>query len=504
MIFYYSRIPAFPHFCLMKLRYSVLLTPLVPLLICLGLALRDPEGLVAQALTWRNWLLEHFDWMFSWSFALFIPLLAVVYFSSFGRSRIGGAAAERLLPPFRWFAITVCTTIASGILFWGTAEPLYHLTAPPTAGAEDPAVFALSTLFLHWTFTPYAMYTVGGLLFAVGFYNRGQPFALSALVEPLLGKGAALKGGAVVDAICLFAMVAGMAASLGAGSLALASGLGTGTGPGGMAIVIAGVVLAFVASAVSGLQRGIRILSTVNIIGFILLAVFVFAFLPIGDTLSLAGRAFVDYLVTFPQRNFGLDPGISTEWSHDWTVFYWANWYAWAPISALFLGRLARGYTVRQFILVNFVGTAVFSIFWMVIFGGGSLVVDAEAGALSAALAAEGPEAVGYALLAELPLAQLSSAVFLLLVFLSYVTAADSNVSAMSALCVVGIRPDNAEAPLVIKIIWGLIIGLLAWTMVSYAGLDGIRLISTLGGFPAMLLILLAGLGLLRLALTKA
>ncbi|MEM1358849.1 MAG: BCCT family transporter, partial [Bacteroidota bacterium] len=127
----------------------------------------------------------------------------------------------------------------------------------------------------------------------------------------------------------------------------------------------------------------------------------------------------------------------------------------------------------------------------------------AETGALSASLTAAGPESVGYTLLEQFPLAQLTAVVFLSLIFLSYVTAADSNVSAMSAICVQGISPDNAEAPLGIKLIWGGIIGLLAWIMVSYAGIDGIRLISTLGGFPAMLLILLAGLGLLRLALSR-
>ncbi|MEM9259453.1 MAG: BCCT family transporter, partial [Bacteroidota bacterium] len=275
----------------MKLRYPVLLAPLLPLLICLGIALRDPEGLVTQAQVWRTWLLDHFDWLFSWSVALFIPLLLVVYFSRYGRSRIGGEKAKPLLAPFRWFAITVCTTIASGILFWGTAEPLFHLANTPEAGAADPPVFALSTLFLHWTFTPYAMYTVGGLLFAVGFYNRGQPFALSTLVEPLFGDRLRGGGGAAVDAICLFAMVAGMAASLGAGALALAGGLGTDTGPGGMFWVIGGVVLAFVASAISGLKRGIQFLSTVNIIGFILLALFVLNQLPISEVLGLTGSA---------------------------------------------------------------------------------------------------------------------------------------------------------------------------------------------------------------------
>ncbi len=493
-----------------KIRYGVLLPPLLPLLLCAVLALHDPAGLIAQAQAGSDWVLSHFDWLFSWSCSAFLVLLAVVYFSPLGRVTIGGTGAERLLSPWRWFAITACTTIATGILFWGIAEPVYHVSAPPPAGTGDPAVFALSTLFLHWTLTPYAIYTVGGLLFALGFYNHRQPFSLSTLLRPVFGPGVHEHGGAVVDAICLFALVAGMSAALGAGSLALSGGLAgyfgsgatasAGATPIQLAGIIACIVVAFCVSAVSGLQRGIRLLSNYNIIGFILLAAFVFLSGPIFETLTLAARALIDYVFTFAPRNLGLDPGIPEEWSHAWTGFYWANWYAWAPITALFLGRLARGYTVRRFIQVNLLFTSLFGAGWMIAFGGTALVLDERTGgSLSAALAANGPESVAYALLGELPGLGGTALLFLLLVFLSYVTAADSNVSAMSALCTRDTGPASAEAPVAIKLIWGVTIGLTAWVLVSFAGLDGIRLISTLGGFPAMLLFLLGAVGLGRL-----
>ncbi|CAH0999251.1 Glycine betaine transporter BetL [Neolewinella maritima] len=489
-----------------SIRYSVLLPPLLPLVLCAALALYDPVLLIGYAQAASDWILLRFDWLFSWSCSAFLLLLLVVYLSPLGRTVIGGAGAQRLLSPWRWFAITACTTIATGILFWGIAEPIYHVSAPPPAGVGEPAVFALSTMLLHWTLTPYAIYTVGGLLFALGFYNRRQPFTLSTLLVPLLGERVHRRGGAAIDAICLFALVAGMAASLGAGSLALQGGLAgvlgadAGATPLQLAVLIGAVVLAFSVSAATGLQRGIRMLSNINIIGFILLALFVLAAGPVLDTLRLAGYAAVDFMTTFIPRNLGLDPGIPSDWSHAWTSFYWANWYAWAPITALFLGRLGRGYSVRQFIAVNLLATAAFAACWMVAFGGTALVLDGQSGGLlSTTLATAGPEAVAYVLLGELPGVRIAAAVFLLLLFLSYVTAADSNVSAMSALCVRGIGPDSAEAPVGVKLLWGVVIGTTSWVLVSFAGLDGIRLISTLGGFPAMLLFLLGAVGLGRL-----
>lgn len=176
----------------------------------------------------------------------------------------------------------------------------------------------------------------------------------------------------------------------------------------------------------------------------------------------------------------------------------WAGWFAWGPVTVLFLGRLGRGYTVREFIRVNLLYTSLFGAFWMVCFGAIGLITD-QSGTLSAALAKDGPEAVIYALLATLPLAEVTPWLFLGLVFLSYVTAADSNVSAMSALCVNGITPEAPEAPLFVKLLWGGIIGTISWVLVAFAGVDGIRLINILGGFPAMLLFVFAGVSLVVL-----
>lgn len=453
---------------------------------------------MAAAEACSDWVMLHFDWLFNWSMFVCLLIVLAAYASPLGRVRIGGSEAKPLLSRPRWFAVTVCTTIATGILFWGTAEPIYHFSGPPEAGVENPAVFAMSTMFLHWTVTPYGMYTLGGLLFALAFYNRRQPFALSSLLEPLFGQRIHRRGGPAIDAVCLFALVAGMAGALGAGSLSLSGGLGFGKSPLVLGGIIGAIVFAFSVSAASGLQRGIRLLSSINVVGFICLALFVFLAGPTLDALGLSLAGMGEYVVSFIPRNLGLDPGVDAAWGRAWTSFYWAGWYAWAPVTALFLGRLGVGYTVREFIRVNLLYTSLFGAFWMVCFAAIGLVTD-ESGALTAALTNSGPEAVIYALFDTLPLREIMPWMFLLLVFLSYVTAADSNVSAMSALCVEGISPEEPEAPLFVKLLWGGIIGTVAWVMVAFAGVDGIRLVNTLGGFPAMFLFLLAGLSLARL-----
>lgn len=304
-----------------RARLAVLLPPLLPLVGCAAYALYDPAGLIAVAKGASDWILGRFDWLFSWASFGFLILLGAAYASPLGKQTIGGRGAERLLSPWRWFAVTACTTIATGILFWGIAEPVFHVSDPPPAGVGEPEVFALSTLFLHWTLTPYAIYTVGALIFALRFYGEGEHHARRSFSLLTLVSGTERRGGvgAVIDAVCLFALVAGMAASLGAGTLALYGGLAgylgadAGAGPVGLGLIIAAIVLAFSVSAATGLQRGIRLLSNLNIVGFIGLAVFVFVSGPVGEVVALSGRALVDFAVTFVPRNLGIDPGIPKE-----------------------------------------------------------------------------------------------------------------------------------------------------------------------------------------------
>ncbi|HEV7349806.1 BCCT family transporter [Telluribacter sp.] len=500
------------------LRHRVFWPPYL-VLIGVGLySLFNPDEMIGTITALNSGMMDQFGWLFSLGALFFFLLCLAVYVSPLGKVRIGGAEARPLLTRWRWFAITLCTTIATGILFWGTAEPLFHLHNPPPSLGISPtsheaALFAVSTMYMHWSLIPYGIYTLAGVTFALCHYNLRQPFSLGSLLFPVLGRRAHGSLGNFIDAICLFCLVAGMSASLGAGILILSGGLGQLAGIPysitSLGLIALGIIVTFVASAASGLLRGIRILSEINIIIFIILAVFMFIAGPTAYLVTFGMEALGEYFIHFFERSLIGTVTSDTDWAKNWTLFNWTNWLAWTPVTALFLGRISVGYTVREFIHFNLLFPALFACVWIMVFSVSSVQLDmaGEGSPLYQVVSREGGASqVIFEILARLPLAQLTSFVFLGTAFLSYVTAADSNTAAMSGISVVN-NSDEKEPPLVIKVAWGILIGLVAWVMVSFAGtgenkgLDGIRILSNLGGFPALVLMLGVAWGVVKLML---
>ncbi len=494
-----------------RLDHKIFWPPFIILIISLGLSFFFQESFLAYINGVNGWILEHFDWLFNWASFLFVILLAVIYFSPFSKVKIGGAKAEPLLTKWKWFTICLCTTIATGILFWGSAEPMYHINGVPDMlnidnRSEAAASFAMSTMFMHWTITPYAIYTVASLLFALCIYNLNQGLNLSALVFPFRGKKVNSFASSVINTIGLFALISGMAASLGTGILTIAGGLDQIFGLSSSSLVhffiMISVVGAFTLSSSSGLMKGIRILSDYNIRAFILLFLFVAIFAPLGSIFYLGLDGITEYAASFFNRSTNIKSNLNNEWQQSWTVFYWANWLAWTPVTALFLGRISRGYSVRQFIHFNLLWPALFSGIWMTIFSGTAIVFDLEMypGVLTDALNNKGAESVIYMIFSKLPLSSVVPVFFLIIVFISFVTAADSNTSAISSICTRNNFVKNAEGASWLKYLWGLIIGLVAFIMISTSGIDGVKILSTIGGFPVLFLMLICAIGLIRIA----
>jgi len=486
--------------------------PAVILLAALAASLVDFDDFLAFASRINDWILLRLGPLIGVAAFGAVLLIAAVYLSPLGRVRIGGAQAIPVLKRWHWFAITLCTTIATGILFWGTAEPIYHLNAPPDFSGAEPrseaaSEFALSTLYMHWAITPYCLYAVPALAFALSYHNLKSPYSLSGPLSLSMGPLARGAGAAIIDAAALFALVAGVAASLGAGVMTLVGGVVERTplhdGPLIRLAVTMIIVATYVASAVSGLQRGIKVLSDINIRIFFALVVFVFIAGPTLQIICLGLSSAAEYGVEFVPRSLGLIAGDGDgEWKRDWTTFYFANWLAWAPITALFLGRIAIGYTVREFIVFTMVLPALFGMMWMAIFGGAAIETDLGAGAIMAAVDKEGPEAAAYALFNALPLSGVIIAAFLFATFISFVTAMDSNTHSIASVCL-DWRTQQEEpkgAGLSIKIFWGVLIGAVAFVMTATNGVDGVRMLSNLGGAPGLIIIAGCAASLIRLA----
>ncbi len=482
----------------MKLRRFVFWPPFLLLVLAALLSLLNRQLFQTSLTAAHHWLLEHFGWLFTTlAFGAFV-LSILISCSRFGGLRLGGRNAQPLMSMWNWFAITLCTTIAVGILFWSTAEPLMHFQNPPestqvTGLTKQAETLAISALFLHWTFVPYSIYCVASLMFGFAYYNMRLPFTLGSTLVPLVGRRVAQKIGPVVDSVCLFSLVAGMAASLGTGILTISGGLNSLFGiertPTIWAAITLIIVCTFIASSATGLMKGIRILSDINAKGLVVLGAIVFILGPTLLILQVGSQAVVE----FAQRFFSLgiyDSLIArSDWTKQWSIFYWAVWMAWTPITACFLGRIAYGRTVREFMLINLWAPALFSMAWMAVWGVTTLNLEQNGANLAELAKLSGNESVSYAVLSSLPFGTLMVIFYLASAFICFVTSADSNTTAMSSISSAGVTLDKPEGLLWVKFAWGMLVGWTAWMMISFADVEGIKMLSNLGGFPAAWLI---------------
>lgn len=488
----------------------------MPLLVFLALvvtSMANPLLFLRVTSAINDWILAVFSNAFAFGAFAFVVTCCWAALSPIGKIRIGGSDAKPLLSRWSWLAITLTTTIAIGILFWATAEPIYHLYNPGgqpiQPGSQLAAQFSMTTLFMHWAFTPYAIYTIPGLTFALVYYNLKKPFSLSSPISVLTGRKIPKIGADILDGFALLSLLFGLAAVLGAGILSISGGIDRLTPLSSSPQLLAGVavliVAAFFLSSASGLHRGIRILSDINTKIFLAVMAFVLIAGPTADILLFGLKGIGQYVVEFIPRSLLIAPFNDREWVNGWTVFYWANWLAWAPLTAMFLGKIARGYTVREYIFVNFITPSLFSIFWMTIFGGTALHIEkTNPESLKTVLDGSGPEHVLYAVIDHLPFAVPVAMLLVAVSFLSYVTAADSNTDVMASLCT---KNSVSESPqkntIIIKLIWACAVGFAALVMIMLSGIDGVKMLSNLGGLPALFIVLIFNIVLIVLGTIK-
>lgn len=252
----------------------------------------------------------------------------------------------------------------------------------------------------------------------------------------------------------------------------------------------AAIVIIFVIAAITGITRGIQKLSSLNSVLYMLLGIAVLLFGPTLFLFNFGIEGIGNYLQDFFRISLYTGATQNPEWVRSWPGFYWCNWLAWMPITAIFLGKISRGYTIRQMIRTVVVIPALFSMLWIILFSGMAVHEELENGSVYQAIQTHGTEAATYTVLESLPFSKIIIVLFLAVLLISFVTAADSNTNAMSSLCTEGLTPEDSDSPAVLKILWGFTIGAICFIMLASYGVDGIKKLSNLGGFPDALLMI--------------
>ncbi|WP_296699209.1 BCCT family transporter [Algoriphagus sp.] len=497
----------------LNIRLWVFWPPFLLLIVAVFLSLSFPDFFITSLESIQRFLLINFSLGFSWvSFGMTI-LGLIIFLSPLGKRRIGGKNAKPRLNKLSWFAIVLCTTIAVGILFWGSAEPLSHFIYPPdflknTSLSPDALKFSLGALFFHWGFTPYAIYIIPALSFGLFYYQGKNIPSISLAARPILGLKPKKNWENIIDSISLFSLVAGMAGSLGAGILSLTGGflrfypewdMGLSSG-----IITLTILLTFIISSSTGIEKGIKNLSLFNLFFFLLIA---FLFVLVGEKSKIIDSiltGFMEYGRNFIDLSLQLS-GKGNAWTYDWSIFNFAIWMAWAPVTALFLGKIALGRTVREFLIFNWFLPAIFCLLWMGIFGGTTLdLAILKPEFYKNLFETSGPESIIYQVFEDLGYFKLFARLFILAIFISYVTAADSSTDALASLSMKKIGKDPFQSDTNLKIIWGTLIAFLAWIMVIFSGIDGVRILSVIGGVPALFYLILVSISLVMVLINPS
>ncbi len=331
-------------------------------------------------------LMHNGGWGFILAASGFVVFALWLAASRYGRITLGAEGEEPEFRTVSWIAMMFSAGMGIGLMFWGVSEPLAHFdTPPPGTGPRDSGdrmSTAMATTLFHWTLHPWAIYAVVGLAIAYSTFRRRRRQTVSAVFTPLIGeKHANGAGGRVIDVLAIIATVFGSAASLGLGALQIGSGVEKldwleKVGTGLLVSIIAVLTVAFVASAVSGVEKGIQWLSNINMVLALLLAVFVFVAGPTVLVLDLLPTSVFTYLGDLPEMAGRTDisggEGVA-DWLGSWTVFYWAWWISWTPFVGMFIARISRGRTIRQFIGGVILVPSAVSLVWFAVFGGSAM-----------------------------------------------------------------------------------------------------------------------------------
>ena len=449
----------------------------------------------------QSWLLTNLGWLYMGSVAGFFMLVIYLAFSRFAHLRLGADDSEPEYSYGSWFAMLFSAGMGIGLMFFGVSEPMTHFLEPPVGegGTIDAARNAMQVTFFHWGLHAWAIYIIIGLALAYFSFRHDLPLTLRSALYPVIGDKIYGKWGNAVDIFAILGTMFGVATSLGIGVMQVNAGLNYLFGlPVSIMVqvaLIAAITCAATVSVVAGLDAGIRRLSELNLVLALLLMVFV---LIAGPTVMLLSSLiqnigmYLSGLVDMTFRIYAYEPN---EWIGNWTLFYWAWWISWSPFVGMFIARISRGRTIREFILGVLLVPSGFTFLWLTIFGNSGLWLEMhEAGAgLATAVQTNMPTAI-FVLLDQLPLTGITSALATMLIVTFFVTSSDSG-----SLVIDIISSGGAENPPVWqRIFWAVSEGAVAATLLVAGGLAALQTAAISSALPLIIVMFLVCYGLMK------
>ncbi|WP_158857167.1 BCCT family transporter [Lunatibacter salilacus] len=469
---------------------------LIILFITVTLWVGEPMALVFASS--KAFITEKTGWLFIIAVNAFIVFCFYLGFSKFGDIRLGGKEAQPEFSTGAWFAMLFSAGMGIGLLFWGVAEPVYHYAIPPYGEAYslEAAKRAINLTFLHWGFHAWAIYAVVGLALAFFAYNRKLPLTIRSVFYPLLGDRINGWMGDVIDVLAVLATLFGLATSLGLGVQQVSGGLfylfGISNSVTVQVILIAGITLIATVSVISGIDKGVKFLSQWNVRIAAILLLFV---LIVGPTLFIF-RSFVqnmgNYLGSILEVSTWTEAYRDNGWQGDWTVFYWAWWISWSPFVGMFIARISRGRTIKEFIFGVLLIPTLLTFLWLTALGGSAIYLDMQEAALSGshdlAEAITGDVSIAlFVFLENFPFSGIGSVIGILLVTSFFVTSSDSGSLVIDSITAGG----KLDAPVGQRVFWATTEGAVAAVLLIGGGLTALQTAAIITGLPFLVILVI-------------
>ncbi|RTQ92718.1 BCCT family transporter [Lysinibacillus telephonicus] len=476
---------------------------IITILVVIGALFPKQFGDVANKIF--NMTTQNFSWFYLLSVFAIVIFLIFLAVSKYGSIRLGGNEAKPEFSFLTWISMLFSAGLGVGLVFWGVAEPMSHFYTTPSADTEplttEAARLAMGYSFFHWGISQWSVYALMGLVMCYIQFNKKKDLLISTSLEPLIGTKKSLKN--LIDILAVIATVMGVATSVGLGVLQTNGGLNAVFDwPVNFALqlVIIGVMfIGYMLSSTTGIQKGIKYLSNLNMGLAILLLGFVFIMGPTVFILETFTLAIGDYITHFVEYSLRLQPYQEGEWVKHWTIFYWAWAISWSPFVGTFIARVSRGRTIREFIVGVLIIPPVISCFWIATFGGTALWFDLHKGTNIATLVNEDITVALFETLNNLPLSLIASIIGIILIFTFLITSADSATFIMASMTSKG----SMNPAVITKLNWGVLMAAISAVLLYAGGLDALQTASLIAALPFTVILLMLGVTLWRMLIKE-